>query len=141
MSFDTVREALSHNPACGIRENNFLAEESVIPNDSYYTSQWHHPKIKAPYGWDINTGSDAVSIAILDSGVDPAHSDLGSKLLPGYNFVLENTDTHDTRGHGLLLQDPLQQFRIIILALQELGVGKSDHAPCRYKLRRLSFVL
>jgi len=49
---EIVREALSHNPHVEFVENNFLAQESVIPNDSYYSSQWHHPKIKAPYGWD-----------------------------------------------------------------------------------------
>lgn len=97
---DIVREALSHNPHIEFVENNFLAEASVIPNDSYYASQWHHSKIKSPYGWDINTGSDMIAIAILDSGVDPTHSDLSGKLLSGYNFISENTDTHDVLGHG-----------------------------------------
>jgi len=97
---DTVREALSHNPHVEFVENNLLAEASVIPNDSYYASQWHHPKIKSPYGWDLNTGSNTIAIAIIDSGVDPAHSDLASKLVPGYNFVSNNTDTHDVLGHG-----------------------------------------
>ena len=97
---DKVKEALSHNPHVDFVENNFLAEASIIPNDSYYSSQWHHPKIKAPYGWDLSTGSNSVAIAIIDSGVDPAHPDLSGKLIPGYNFVSNNTDTHDVQGHG-----------------------------------------
>jgi len=47
---ETVREALSHNPHVEFIENNFLAEPSTTPNDSYYPSQWHLPKINAPSG-------------------------------------------------------------------------------------------
>ena len=46
------------------------------------------------------TGSDITPIAIIDSGVDPTHPDLSDKLLSGYNFVENNTDTHDVLGHG-----------------------------------------
>jgi hypothetical protein len=97
---ETVREALSHNPHVEFVENNFMAEPSTTPNDSYYPSQWHLPKINAPSGWDITTGSESAPIAIIDSGVDPSHPDLAIKLIAGYNFVLNNTDTHDVLGHG-----------------------------------------
>lgn len=41
-----------------------------------------------------------MTIAILDSGVDPAHPDLADRLVPGYNFWENNTDTNDVYGHG-----------------------------------------
>ncbi|HFE62901.1 MAG TPA: T9SS type A sorting domain-containing protein [Caldithrix sp.] len=51
-----------------------------IPNDSYYSSQWHLPKIQAPYAWGMwngaTPGSDTVVVAILDTGVDWDHPDL-----------------------------------------------------------------
>jgi thermitase len=97
---ETVREALSHNPHVEFIENNFLAEPSTTPNDSYYPSQWHLPKINAPSGWDITSGSESIPIAIIDSGVDPDHPDLAGKLITGYNFLGSNTDTHDVLGHG-----------------------------------------
>jgi hypothetical protein len=97
---ETVREALSHNPHVEFIENNFLAEPSTTPNDSYYSSQWHLPKINAPSGWDITSGSESMPIAIIDSGVDPDHPDLAGKLITGYNFLGSNTDTHDVLGHG-----------------------------------------
>ncbi len=100
MLLDVVREALSHNPHVEFVENNFLAEPSTIPNDSYYPSQWHLPKIDAPSGWDITSGSESLPIAIIDSGVDPDHPDLVAKLITGYNFLGSNTDTHDVLGHG-----------------------------------------
>ncbi len=95
-----VRDALARNPFVKFVENNFLAEGPGTPNDPLYTSQWHLPKISAPQGWDISTGSSVVDIAIIDSGVDPSHPDLAGKLIPGYNFLGGNTDTHDVLGHG-----------------------------------------
>ncbi|EHP83704.1 peptidase S8 and S53 subtilisin kexin sedolisin, partial [Geobacter metallireducens RCH3] len=95
-----VKAALAKNPHVTFVEENYLAEQTMVPNDPSYASQWHLPKIAAPAGWDISTGSSSVDIAILDSGVDPSHPDLAGKLLPGFNFVFNNTDTHDVTGHG-----------------------------------------
>jgi subtilisin family serine protease len=99
-ALDRVKEALSHNPNISFVEENFIAETSYTPNDQYFSSQWHLPKISAPAGWDLTTGSADTPIAIIDSGVDPDHPDLMDKLIPGYNFLGGNSDTHDVRGHG-----------------------------------------
>lgn len=98
--FDKVKNALSKNPHVNFVEPNFIAEASFIPNDANYFSQWHLQKISASQGWDISTGSPEVPIAVIDSGINPTHPDLIDKLIQGYNFVGENTDTHDVLGHG-----------------------------------------
>ncbi|CAG0966814.1 serine protease [Planctomycetaceae bacterium] len=97
---DKVKAALAKNPNVSFVEENYLAEPTTIPNDPSFASQWHLPKIAAPAGWDISTGSSTVDIAIIDTGIDPSHPDLAGKLLPGYNFVTNTTDTHDVYGHG-----------------------------------------
>jgi subtilisin family serine protease len=99
-ALEKVKAALEKNPHISFVEYNFIAEGFAEPNDERYPSQWHLPKISAPDGWDMCTGSDIAPIAIIDSGVDPTHPDLSDKLLSGYNFVENNTDTHDVRGHG-----------------------------------------
>lgn len=99
-ALEKVKAALEKNPHISFVENNFFATGSAEPNDYRYPSQWHLPKISAPEGWDICIGSGVEPIAIIDSGVDPTHPDLFDKLLAGYNFVGDNTDTHDLRGHG-----------------------------------------
>lgn len=97
---EIIKNALKGNTHIEFVEDNFLAEGSAVPNDLYYSSQWHLPKISAPEAWGITTGSNDEPIAIIDSGVDLTHPDLINKLIPGYNFLSENTDTHDVLGHG-----------------------------------------
>jgi hypothetical protein len=99
-ALERIKEALAKNPNICFVENNGIAQAGFEPNDDQYPSQWHLPKISAPEGWDMNTGAETVPIAIIDSGIDPTHPDLMDKLIEGYNFLENNTDTHDVRGHG-----------------------------------------
>lgn len=99
-ALERVKAALARNPHINYVEDNGLVEPALVPNDPRFASQWHLPIIWAPQGWDISRGSAGATIAILDSGVDPTHPDLVGKLVAGYNFIVNNTDTHDVYGHG-----------------------------------------
>lgn len=99
-ALEKVKAALAKNPHILFAEENFIAAGAFEPNDDQYARQWHLPKISAPAGWDLTTGTDLEPIAVIDSGVDPSHPDLKGKLVGGYNFLDNNTDTHDVLGHG-----------------------------------------
>ncbi len=77
-----------------------LPPVQVTPNDVSYSSQWHLPKIQAPTAWLTSKGSNSIQIAILDTGVDPGHSDLSTKMVSGWNFYDNNSDSRDVHGHG-----------------------------------------
>jgi subtilisin family serine protease len=54
----------------------------AVPNDGQFASQWHLDNasgadIEAPPAWDIETGSEDIVVAVLDSGVRYFHKDLG----------------------------------------------------------------
>jgi thermitase len=94
-----VQAALARRPEFQSVERNQIHAPIMSPNDPYYIKQWHLPQIFAPSAWDLAQGV-GVTIAILDSGIDPTHPDLCSKMVPGYNFYDNNTDTADVYGHG-----------------------------------------
>lgn len=84
-------------------ELNGRMEPLYTPNDPEYPSQWGLPKIQAPSGWDITKGSNSVTVAVLDTGVNSSHPDLANKIVTGYNTVDNNTDLTDLNGHGTLM--------------------------------------
>ncbi|MDX9884115.1 S8 family serine peptidase [Thauera sp.] len=93
-----VAALLKNNKHLKFAERDMLVKPSTT-NDPYYANGWHLPKIGTPTAWQTSSGRNVV-IAILDSGVDPDHPDLASKLVPGWNTYNNNADTADVYGHG-----------------------------------------
>jgi thermitase len=77
-----------------------LPPSDVIPNDPEYAAQWHLPRVDAPAAWSTTTGVSGVIIAIVDTGVDPTHPDLASKLVAGWSTYDNTSNTSDVYGHG-----------------------------------------
>lgn len=77
-------------------------EESVpAPNDELFAAyQWNLPNIATLRGWQLSKGSEAVKVAVIDTGVDLDHPDLVGRLAEGINFVDENSPPEDDVGHG-----------------------------------------
>ncbi|MBK5093640.1 MAG: S8 family serine peptidase, partial [Actinobacteria bacterium] len=85
-------------------EPNYIYRATYRPNDPSYSNQWGFRNtgqnikdttgtagadIDAESAWDIEQGnSNPVTVAIIDTGSDFTHPDLGSKMLGnGYNFA------------------------------------------------------
>jgi len=99
---EKVLRALQRNKSVEYAEPDFVAHAIATTNDPYFTQgyQWYLPKIEAPAAWDTTTGSSNVVVAVLDTGVLASHPDIKGKVLAGYNFVSNNTNTTDDNGHG-----------------------------------------
>ncbi|MBI3550845.1 MAG: S8 family peptidase [Elusimicrobia bacterium] len=58
-----------------------------LPNDPKVSQQYHLNKINAYGAWDFEVGnSSMVTIAVLDTGIDPTHGDLMGKFVAGHRF-------------------------------------------------------
>ena len=94
-----IAQLLARHPHLKAAELDRRVPASLAVNDPYIGSQWHTTKIGAPSAWDVTPGS-AVTVAILDTGVDGSHPDLSARMVPGWNFYDSNSDTADVHGHG-----------------------------------------
>lgn len=98
-SEESIITALSQHPHLKYVEPDYIFYPSLTPNDPYYGNAWHLSKIGAAAAWDISQGA-GITIAILDTGIDNTHPDLAGKIVPGWNFYDNNSNTTDVNGHG-----------------------------------------
>lgn len=121
---EEVVETLAADPNVEYVEPNYIMQTTVIPNDPFYplsgaaVNQWHlenpggrtgfvaDADIDASAAWDINTGRTSTVVAVIDSGIDYKHPDLGGgigptyKVIGGYDTRNQDADPMDDFGHG-----------------------------------------
>ena len=59
-------------------EYNNIGKYSVITNDTERSNQWYLNNTNAFNAWNLTMGSSNTTVAILDSGVDWRHPDIGN---------------------------------------------------------------
>jgi subtilisin family serine protease len=92
--------ALERDPAVAYAEPNYLYHATALPNDPRLSELWGLTKISAPGAWNVTTGSAAVRVAVVDTGVSTDHLDLSANVVPGFDFVQNDADPRDFNGHG-----------------------------------------
>lgn len=106
-----------------------VAAPALAQTDPRRSEQWGLSMVKAPAAWPTSTGVGAV-VAVIDTGVQRDHPDLGGRLLQGYDFVGddpeksgdEDSDPEDGDGHGTHVSG-------IIVANRDNGEGIAGVAP------------
>jgi subtilisin family serine protease len=105
-----------------ICEANTLFFSNATPDDPRLGELYGLSKMQAPLAWNRSTGSAAVKVAVIDTGIDYLHPDLAPNIaineseVPengldddgngyiddyyGYNFAYGNGDPYDDDGHG-----------------------------------------
>ncbi len=79
----------------------YLYELSTEPNDPKFldSTQTNLLQISAEQAWDINTGSDSIIIAIVDTGIDWDHPDLENNIWINKNEIADNGVDDDNNGY------------------------------------------
>jgi subtilisin family serine protease len=75
------------------------AVAASYPNDPYYARQWYLKRIGAPAAWKTTKGK-GITIAIVDTGINPTHADLKGKLVKGFDTIRGGASNTDPNGHG-----------------------------------------
>ncbi|MBA2282447.1 MAG: S8 family serine peptidase, partial [Acidimicrobiia bacterium] len=101
----------------------------VSTDDPGLSRQWGLQRIGAPTAWATATG-DGIVIAVVDSGIDLAHPDLGTKVIGGADCVGHDDSptgcvdgaASDDAGHGTHVAG-------IAAAVTDNGTGVAGVAP------------
>ena len=117
IDFNQLEKLLSPDSLIELVEPSYMKEMYIEPNDQYYSDQWGHNNtgqavsyngsyVGTPdcdtdtnNAWDISTGNESSTIAILDTGVSN-HSEFSGRMVQGFNFISNNYDATDDQGHG-----------------------------------------
>lgn len=101
---DAKVQSYRKNKYVAYAEPNYKAQAFAVSNDTSLSQQWGLFKIDAANqattsAWDVTIGNPTVKVAILDSGIDSAHTDLAGKVVGSANFTTSST-LNDISGHG-----------------------------------------
>ncbi len=115
-SFDSDVELVEQDFVVGVAFDN-------PPNDPDYDRQWALPHIQAETAWNEMDDLNAITVAVIDTGVCMSHEDLVGRVLDkGYDFVDNDDDPEDVFGHGCSVAG-------IIAANIDNGIGIAGFAP------------
>jgi subtilisin family serine protease len=100
-NLDEFIRLLQNNPAVEYAEKVPIDRICYDPNDPKEGdgSQWSLSTIQAQAAWDINLGSSAVTVAIVDDAVLTTHEDIAASLWVNSNEIAGNNMDDDGDGY------------------------------------------
>ena len=98
---------------------NWIVHPTAVPADPGYVSQWHYRMngtgpdqspggINLPKAWDTTRGDPSVVVAVIDTGILPAHPDIAGSpnLTAGYDMISDAFTANDGDGRDADPTDP-----------------------------------
>ncbi len=111
MDSEELARRMSFQPDVAFAVPDRLKRIKAIPNDPLYAGQWYLQAVQpaalnAVSAWDKLLGAAGPVVAIIDTGIRPDHPDLSGKILPGYDFIADATNSGDGDGRDSDPSDP-----------------------------------
>ena len=126
---EAIARKLAALPDVEYAEPDYMMRPMLTPNDPSYAAQWHYfgPQgINAPAAWDITTGSAAVRVAVIDTGITD-HPDLAGRWVGGYDFIADVPTANDGNGRDSDPHDPGDWVTANLCGLGEPAENSSWH--------------
>ena len=111
---------LENTPGIKSVSPNLIRHCSFVPNDSLYNRQEYMIPIRSESAWDVTTGSAAVNVAIIDTGIDINHPEFSGRIIWKENFrdpgSTSKDNVFDDSGHGTAVAG-------VLAAMGNNGIG------------------
>jgi thermitase len=92
---------LSALPWVEAAEPNYIVYAAdTYPDDPYIDREWNMRRIYAPAAWDLTMGSNAIVVAVVDTGIDYTHPEFAGRRHGARNYVNPENTPSDDNGHG-----------------------------------------
>lgn len=105
------------------RDVSYRPTQGNSKADPLRKDQWHLDLMGIPQVWDAKASSlKAVTVAVVDTGVDLTHPDLQGVLVEGFNAAAPGTPPTDGQGHGTMTAG-------CVGAVANNGIGVAGVAP------------
>jgi hypothetical protein len=101
LSVDAAPGALRRIAGVAWVERDRVRRVSFVPTDPLASRQWYAFANRSYDAWVTPPPLAPVRVAVIDSGVDLGHPDLGSRIVAAKSFV--GGTAQDTRGHGTIV--------------------------------------
>ncbi|MBU6427786.1 MAG: S8 family serine peptidase [Cyanobacteria bacterium REEB65] len=97
-----VVAALRRQPNIRWVEENQIQTTSQFPDDPDFWRQWalSNEFLNPLPIWRRNIDASKITIAVLDTGIDPYHPEFAGRVLMGLNALTQKNDSEDDDGHG-----------------------------------------
>jgi len=92
------------DPAIATVESDLIiVRGTYMPNDPAlqdWQKSYAQEVLQLETAWDYTLGHHSTVIAVLDTGLNPQHSEFDTPVVAGYDFVNNRADFRDDHGHG-----------------------------------------
>ncbi len=99
-SAEQARTWLESQSATVWAELDSATRYAFEPGDPLFEEQIWAQSLDLPAAWNITTGQQDVTVAVVGSGVSANHPDLQGRLLPGRDILNSDDEPEDELGHG-----------------------------------------
>ena len=100
-ALEPLQRRYARHPAIEAVEMNRLNRPctETVPNDPSYREQWNLVLMNMPQAWHLEQGNRAVTVAVVDSGIDIQHPDFRSQLWQNAGEIPRNGIDDDGNGY------------------------------------------
>ena len=100
-ALEPLQRRYARHPSVEAVEMNRLNRPcaEIVPNDPNYGEQWNLALMNMPQAWGIEQGNPAVTVAVVDGGVDMQHPEFRSQLWRNVGEIPGNGIDDDGNGY------------------------------------------